>query len=257
MANFIPNKKTASDFNNGIKYSVGDSIQANSVNNLVEATLYAQEQIELVVGNYIPRTGGQVQGDLFISYLGGTPSLNIGRSSSYTSYQGNKIVVGERRDLPGEVTHELNLPFKDGTIALLEDITVDTSNIVTTDTEQEITGHKTFVLNGGAEVDFTVMSGGGGIVLRSQNKNLATRVRSVNEIGGMFYAYDANGFGYTIYRNGEIAMSPTEGIDLITFGLPKESGTLARLEDIHKIEFYDTLEDANLREGVITFIAEE
>lgn len=55
MAEFTPSKKTAQDFNNGIEYidgqgnETGDAVQAETMNNLVEGALYAQEQAESAV----------------------------------------------------------------------------------------------------------------------------------------------------------------------------------------------------------------
>lgn len=44
MADFIPSKKTAQDFNNGVQFIDGkDPIQAETVNNLVESALYTQD----------------------------------------------------------------------------------------------------------------------------------------------------------------------------------------------------------------------
>lgn len=43
MANFIASKKEAKDFNNGVQYVNGDILQAESINNMVEGILYAQE----------------------------------------------------------------------------------------------------------------------------------------------------------------------------------------------------------------------
>lgn len=55
MANFTPSKKTAQDFNGGVEYIdgfgeiEGDAVHAETVNNLVESSLYAQEQAESAV----------------------------------------------------------------------------------------------------------------------------------------------------------------------------------------------------------------
>lgn len=47
MANFIPSKKQASDFNNGVQYiDEADSVQAETINDLVESALYSQEQAD-------------------------------------------------------------------------------------------------------------------------------------------------------------------------------------------------------------------
>lgn len=52
MVNFLPSKKTAQDFNNGVEYidgqgnETGDAVQAETINNLVESVLYTQEQAE-------------------------------------------------------------------------------------------------------------------------------------------------------------------------------------------------------------------
>lgn len=43
MAKFIPSKKEATDFNNGVAYMAGDAVRANDMNNLVEGLLSAQE----------------------------------------------------------------------------------------------------------------------------------------------------------------------------------------------------------------------
>lgn len=55
MANFVPSKKEAKDFNNGVAYVgenkalgiQGDMVQAETINNLVESSLYSQEKAEL------------------------------------------------------------------------------------------------------------------------------------------------------------------------------------------------------------------
>lgn len=54
MANFIPSKKEATDFNNGVQYVgknealgiEGDRVQAETINNLIESALYSQEMAE-------------------------------------------------------------------------------------------------------------------------------------------------------------------------------------------------------------------
>lgn len=47
MATFIPSKKEASDFNNGVQYvNDVDSVQAETINNLVESALYSQSVAE-------------------------------------------------------------------------------------------------------------------------------------------------------------------------------------------------------------------
>lgn len=43
MADFIPSEKTKNSFNNGVKYNVGDGLQPETINNLIEGLLYAQE----------------------------------------------------------------------------------------------------------------------------------------------------------------------------------------------------------------------
>lgn len=54
MADFIPSKKSAQDFNNGVQYEgynpttqeLGDAVQAETINNLVESALYSQNQAD-------------------------------------------------------------------------------------------------------------------------------------------------------------------------------------------------------------------
>jgi len=52
MAEFTPSKKTAQDFNDGVKYingqgnETGDALQAETINNLVESALYTQGQAD-------------------------------------------------------------------------------------------------------------------------------------------------------------------------------------------------------------------
>lgn len=52
MAEFTPSKKTAQDFNNGIEYvdgqgnETGDTVQAETINNLIESQLWAQQKAE-------------------------------------------------------------------------------------------------------------------------------------------------------------------------------------------------------------------
>lgn len=51
MANFIPSKKEAKDFNNGVAYIgedkahgiAGDAVQAETINNIIESILYLQK----------------------------------------------------------------------------------------------------------------------------------------------------------------------------------------------------------------------
>lgn len=42
MANFIPSKKIASEFNNGTQYLDGDAVQAKTVNDVIESQLWTQ-----------------------------------------------------------------------------------------------------------------------------------------------------------------------------------------------------------------------
>lgn len=45
MADFVPAKKTAEDFNNGNYYqNMVDSVQAETINNLIEGVLYADDK---------------------------------------------------------------------------------------------------------------------------------------------------------------------------------------------------------------------
>lgn len=45
MAEFQPQKKVLTDFNNGQKYNDGDGLNADTINSLVESTLYAQDNV--------------------------------------------------------------------------------------------------------------------------------------------------------------------------------------------------------------------
>lgn len=49
MANFIPSKKVASDFNNGTAFKSGDVVQAETMNNVVEGVLYSQNASDSAV----------------------------------------------------------------------------------------------------------------------------------------------------------------------------------------------------------------
>lgn len=57
MASFTPSKKTANDFNNGNEYVnqntaqgiTGDSVQAETINNLVESALWSQQEAEQAI----------------------------------------------------------------------------------------------------------------------------------------------------------------------------------------------------------------
>lgn len=57
MANFTPSKKTAQDFNGGVKYvgynpqtgALGDTIYIETTNDLVESALYSQQEAESAV----------------------------------------------------------------------------------------------------------------------------------------------------------------------------------------------------------------
>lgn len=55
MSDFTPSKKTAQDFNNGVQYvgynpntqELGDYVEAETINNLIESQLYSQEEAEI------------------------------------------------------------------------------------------------------------------------------------------------------------------------------------------------------------------
>lgn len=56
MEKFYPKKKVVDDFNGGEKYVDGDGLQANTINNLVESVLYAQDHIGTGEGSDIALT---------------------------------------------------------------------------------------------------------------------------------------------------------------------------------------------------------
>lgn len=107
MADFIPSKKTASDFNNGVQYVnrdlsqgiQGDVVQAETINNLVESALYSQEQADsakglvdsVVTSAYVPPLVGMHH----IQFAGEPTPAEIWAGTTWeidTDYQGRTII---------------------------------------------------------------------------------------------------------------------------------------------------------------------
>lgn len=44
MADFVATEKTKNDFNNGVKFVNGDTVSAETINNLIENQLYLQQK---------------------------------------------------------------------------------------------------------------------------------------------------------------------------------------------------------------------
>lgn len=161
-----------------------------------------------------------------------------------SSYQFNNLYLGGALVLDGK---SLTAPTTAGKVASEEWVTaqlknidiptIDTSKLVTTDTEQEITGHKTFLLTGGTKVDFA--GGSGGVVCYASSGSMAARVRVANGWGGGFYAYNTDDTdpefgGYIAYSSRNIIHNT--GVVSSTFNFPKKTSsgeyTLATTSDI-------------------------
>lgn len=213
MAQFTPSRKTIRDFNDGEEYlNRIDVVQAQTVNNLIEGLLYAQDngggisatdkqhldamwniwtsdgtsdtlvnKVEEVLAAFdsfkegdtivelLSKKADKESFDSFVTLdtsqtISGEKTFSAtidvfssaGASTNHTIIDASKIVMTTSSGTGGTTVqygidgiHETNafsepklfsFPNKTGTLALLEDI----SNVVTTDTEQIITGHKTF-----------------------------------------------------------------------------------------------------------------
>lgn len=120
MAQFTPSKKTIKDFNDGEEYlNRIDVVQAETINNLVEAVLYAQEHGES--DEYVKKSGDTITGNLVrrASSAEENPSytVTVDRAGS-VQYGFQKI----RQSLSGySGTISLSFPLKSGTFALEED----------------------------------------------------------------------------------------------------------------------------------------
>lgn len=100
MANFIPSKHTANEYNNGVQYvNELDSVQAETVNNLVESALYTQEQAQsaknlvnsVVVNAFAPPLVGMHH----IQFYGEPTPAEIWGGTTWvidTDYQGRTII---------------------------------------------------------------------------------------------------------------------------------------------------------------------
>lgn len=107
MANFTPSKHEASEYNNGVQYVganlaqgiEGDSLQADTINNLIESALYTQNQAEsaqqlvssVVVNAFAPPLVGMHH----IQFSGEPTPAEIWGGTTWeidTDYQGRTII---------------------------------------------------------------------------------------------------------------------------------------------------------------------
>lgn len=152
MASFTASKKTARDFNRGIKYVPSDALQSEVINNLVEALLWAQENVggdSNDVTNAVTSVNDKT-GDVHLS------ASDVGAPSIKDCTVDNKVTVvdttSDNREVKTEYWHdkihrtityyegvegaadgevvgikvtkeiEIQLPNSDGQLANLEDI---------------------------------------------------------------------------------------------------------------------------------------
>lgn len=91
MAEFTPSKKTAQDFNNGIEYvdydaddgTMGDAVQAETINNLVESALYTQEQAETAAAE-ASEALNKINGAISTNVVpnGSYPNMSVGSATN-------------------------------------------------------------------------------------------------------------------------------------------------------------------------------
>ena len=128
MAQFIPSKKTLKDFNDGERYlNKIDVIQAQTVNNLVEGLLFAQEN-----GGSGGGGGGGEGSSNSVLYIPQTLSDSQKRQARENISAGTSNFSGNYNDLFN--SPDLSVYAK----------SADLSNYVTLDTEQTITAKKSF-----------------------------------------------------------------------------------------------------------------
>ena len=124
MAQFIPSKKTIKDFNDGERYlNKIDVVQSQTVNNLVEGLLFAQENAG---------SGGGTGSANSVLYIPQTLTDSQKRQARENISAGTSNFSGNYNDLIG--TPDLSVYAK----------SADLSNYVTLNTKQYITGEKTF-----------------------------------------------------------------------------------------------------------------
>lgn len=95
MEEFVPSKKVSTDFNGGEKYKNGDSIQAETINNLVEGLLYENEDVG---GGTTVLVGGEAvaefDADRKVGFTDRASQTNYGVVKTYNSY-GVQMYNGE------------------------------------------------------------------------------------------------------------------------------------------------------------------
>lgn len=147
MADFIPSKKEATDFNNGVQYVgedkahgiTGDIVKSATINNLVESALYSQETAETaktIANAALDKINGALDnmdapppvGYHYIQYIGEpTPAQRWAGTtwSLDTTYTG-KVLVGCGENYPfgstgGSDTHRHDAGSLYGKLAFMTD----------------------------------------------------------------------------------------------------------------------------------------
>ena len=207
MAQFTPSKKTINDFNDGEEYlNRIDVVQADTINNLVEGLLYAQEHGESGGDKFVTLdteqtiTGKKTFTTLVTGSSEGFITSSVGeglnRRIDRATLLPSSISYSHRPNRTGatETTYTLSFPPRDGTFV----VDTDLENYVTTDT-----------LNGYAKLDGS------------------------NTFSGTNEFYDTVEFnGDVHFRNRTLLVNSEETQSTEDVLLPSRSGTIALTDDI-------------------------
>lgn len=91
MANFIPSKHEASEYNNGVQYVDGNGVQPTTINKLIESALYSQgvsENAQTISNNALDKVE-EVINQQIVSPSGNYQNMSVGKATN--DENGNNI----------------------------------------------------------------------------------------------------------------------------------------------------------------------
>lgn len=207
MAKFIPSQKTANDFNNDTKYvsydpnvgTTGDIIQSETVNNLIESQLWTQALATNQPNTSEANNVGTPEVSI-VTTIDGTPQFKFSNLKGQQGEKGEKGDTGSYAEVDTVLSSTSTNPVQNKVI------TNALNAFVTTDTEQEITGAKTFDIqpNGSGNAPFTVRRNDSYVFEIAHTDSVARIVVDGGEDGdvAMYFQDDCGLQGEIITSNG-------------------------------------------------------
>lgn len=223
----------------GDEYIRGELIVSKNAKSGADATGDGRVMINNSASIQSTQNTGSIWNQASLSYQGlifstsdypfSTPGNNYNKALRINPNLPSKAESDTTQDLT------LNIPFKSGTLATLDDIPSIPTNYVTTDTEQTISGIKTFTGGirlqgegiaakvGGENSSYTNILKGGGNVVEVGSTGYQTRIYS----NGRISVYDYSTSPYTsekVAYQSEIPTIPTDNLTKSNFNTQMAEG---------------------------------